>query len=175
MTKAKMKRQAEQAPVPQDRAEAERALARLGEIQRSQAVTAKALEETIAAARARAEEEARPLVEEATQLTRGLEIWATANRMTLTDGNRTKTVKLAAGEIAWRSKPPSVRLKDAPAVIVELTKLQLQRFLRTKVEVNKEAMLAEPALARMVPGVKIASDGEEFVVTPVTVQPEAVA
>jgi phage host-nuclease inhibitor protein Gam len=175
MTKAKMKRQAEQAPVPQDRAEAERALARLGEIQRSQAVTAKALEETIAQAKTKADEEARPLVEEAALLTRGLEIWATANRLTLTDGNRTKTVKLAGGEIAWRSKPPSVKLKDVPSVVSALVSLGLERFLRRKVEVNKEAMLAEPAIAATVAGVTIASDGEEFVVTPVTVQPEAVA
>ncbi len=170
MTKAKLKRAAEAAPVPQNRAEAEAALARLGTIQREQAVLAKATEETIAKAKEAAEATSRPLTEEAALLTRGLEIWATANRLTLTDGNRTKTVKLATGEMSWRTKPPSVKVKDMPAVVALLQRVGLERFLRRKVEVNKEAMLAEPAIAATVAGVTIASDGEEFVVTPVTVE-----
>lgn len=173
MTKAKLKRAAEAAPVPQDRAEAEAMLARLGSIQREQTVLAKATEETIALARAAAEATARPMTEEAALLTRGLEVWATAHRMTLTDGGRTKTVKLHTGEIAWRARPPSVKLKSLTEVVSALTVLGLARFLRTKVEVNKEAMLAEPAVAATVAGVTISSEGEEFVVSPVTV--EAVA
>lgn len=44
--------------------------------------------------------------------------------------------------------------------------LGLQRFIRTKEEPNKEAMQAEPEVARQVAGISIGSVGEDFVVEP---------
>lgn len=170
MPKTSLKRAAETVRVPQNREEAEEMLGRLGTIQREQTLLSAALEETLAAERKRAEAQNLPLKAEAEGLTRGLQLWAEANRQTLTQDGRTKTVKLATGEIAWRARPPSVKIKDAEGIFERLINLGLGRFIRLKQEVDREKMLAEPAVARTVPGVTIGSAGEEFVVSPLTEQ-----
>ena len=42
-----------------------------------------------------------------------------------------------------------------------------EEFLRTKVEINREAMLANAEQAAKIPGVLIRSAGESFVIEPV--------
>jgi phage host-nuclease inhibitor protein Gam len=163
---ARLKRVAETAPVPADLASAAASVARIGAIQRDLTLAEAALGETIAAAKAAAETAAAPLKAELELLTRGVQLWAEAHREELTNGGRTKTVALSTGEIAWRSRPPSVRIRDQAAVIETLQRLQLSRFLREKIELDREAMLREPAMAATVPGVTIGSAGEEFVVAP---------
>ncbi|GGG30821.1 hypothetical protein GCM10010964_18410 [Caldovatus sediminis] len=162
----RLKRPAEAVPAPRDREEANGYLARLGEIARVRALIQAALDEEVARRKAQAEAEAAPLAAEAERLTRGLQLWAEANRAALTEGGRIKTVKLPAGEIGWRARPPSVRIARTAEVIAALQRLGLTRFLRIKTEVDKEAMLREPEAARAVPGVSIASGGEDFVVQP---------
>lgn len=163
---AKLKRKAEASRAPRDLAEAETFLARLGEIERDRALAQAALDETVAKAQEGAGIKLAPLNAEADELTRGLQLWAEANRAKLTNEGRTKTVRLASGEIAWRTRPPSVRLSKVEMVIEAIKRLGKVQFLRTKEEVNKEAMLAEPDVARTIAGVTIASEGEDFVVTP---------
>lgn len=170
MRERKLKRAAETVRAPQSREEAEQMLARLGEIQREQLLLSAALEETIQAERTRVEAQAAPLRTEGEQLQRGIQLWAEAHRPSLTQEGRTKTVKLATGEISWRARPPSVKIKDLPNVLERLIQLGLARFVRLKQEVNREAMLAEPSVATAVPGVTISSEGEEFVVSPLTEQ-----
>jgi phage host-nuclease inhibitor protein Gam len=160
------KRGGEVARAPRDAEEANAYLAQIGALQRDLVLIQAALNEAHAADKARAEAEAAPLVAQAERLTRGVQIWAEANRESLTGGGRSKTVQLAAGEIAWRSRPPSVRIRDVAGVLVALATAGLHRFVRVKQEIDKEAMLREPALASAVPGVSIGSAGEEFVVTP---------
>ncbi len=145
-------------------------LARLGAIERDRTILATALEESLAAERTRVDAQDLPLRTEAEQLTRGIQLWAEANRPSLTQDGRTKTIRLTTGEIAWRSRPASVTLRGVEAVLEHLVKKGLTKFIREKQEVNKEAMLADVALARTVPGVTIGSQGEEFVVSPLTEQ-----
>lgn len=166
----RLKRLAETAPVPANLADAAASVARIGELQRLLALHGAALSESAAQLKAAAEAAAAPLKAEIEDLTRGVQVYAEANREVLTGGGRVKTVALATGEIAWRARPPSVRIRDQGAVIETLQKLQLGRFLREKVEIDKEAMLKNPSLAETVPGVTIASAGEEFVVTPHAVE-----
>lgn len=170
MREKKLKRAAETVRAPQSREEAEEMLARLGAIQREQKLLSAALDETIAAERARAEAKNLPLKAEAEGLTRGIQLWAEAHRPSLTQDGRTKTIRLATGEIAWRARPPSVKIKDAEGIFERLINLGLGRFIRLKQEVDREKMLAEPDAARTVPGVTIGSAGEEFVVSPLTEQ-----
>lgn len=170
MREKKLKRAAETATPPETREEAEQMLARLGEIQREKTLLSTALEETLAGERARVEAQALPLTAEAERLTRGIQLWAEANRRSLTNDGRTKTIRLSTGEIAWRARPPSVKLRDQGAILEWLMAKGLARFIRTKSEVNREAMLGEPSVAREVPGVTISSEGEEFVVSPLTEQ-----
>ncbi|WP_304808058.1 host-nuclease inhibitor Gam family protein [Falsiroseomonas sp.] len=163
---AKVKRKAEVVRAPADKSEASAFLAEIGAKQRDLVVIKAAQEEAVAAANGRAAAEAAPLEERIATLTRGLQLWAEANRDALTEGGKTKTVALPTGDVSWRLRPPSVRISNAAGVIAEAVRAGLDKFLRTKVEVNKEAMLADQANALTLPGVSIGSAGEEFVVAP---------
>ena len=163
----KNKRAAETATPPKDRDEAEAYLARIGEIQRDAALNKTVLAEAIARVTAEMEAASAKLAEEHDRLFRGLQLWAEANRHALTDGGKTKTVRLGNGTIAWRLAPPSVRIKAPEMALAFLIKNQREEFLRRKVEINREAMLASPDLASETPGVLIKSAGEAFVIEPV--------
>ena len=163
---AKNKRAAETATPPVNRDEAETYLARIGEIQRLTQLNKTALAEAVARVTADIEAESAKLAEEHDRLFRGLQLWAEANRHALTDGGKTKTVRLGNGTIAWRMAPPSVQIKGQEAVLGYLMNNTIG-FTRIKVEINREAMLARPEEAAKIPGVTIKSAGESFVVEPV--------
>lgn len=168
---AKTKTRGANLPVPQSREEAAAAVARIGAVNREIARAETAMNDEIAAIKQAAEAECAPLKEEVAATTEGLKIFAEANRATLTNQNRTKTVDLGTGTISWRTAPPKVkgvpRAKEAVAELVKKIKsLGLGQFVRVTEEVNREAMLADPERAAKVPGIKIASEGEEFAVEP---------
>ena len=56
--------------------------------------------------------------------------------------------------------------KGIVGILESLLNLGLFRFIRTKEELNKEAMLAEPDIARSISGVTIREGVEEFVIKP---------
>jgi phage host-nuclease inhibitor protein Gam len=164
---AKNKRAAETATPPKHRDEAEAYLERIGSIQREIKLNKTALAEAIANVTAEIEASSAKLAEENDRLFRGLQLWAEANRHALTDGGKTKTVRLGNGTIAWRLAPPSVQIKGQEAVLAYLMEKKGEEFLRTKVEINREAMLANAEEASKIPGVTIKSAGESFVIEPV--------
>jgi len=169
MTRTRITRSADAVPVPQSQADAAAAIHQIGEAERARALIQAALDETVAAARAKAEADAAPHRGQIEVLTRGLQIWAEANRDLLCQGGR-KTVSLATGEIGWRVRPPSVRISGLDAVIERIRALGLGRFLRVRTEVDKAAMLSEPQAAAAIDGVSIASAGEQFFVAPAGLQ-----
>jgi phage host-nuclease inhibitor protein Gam len=63
----------------------------------------------------------------------------------------TKTVALTTGEIGWRLRPPKVVVRGVEAVLDKLKRMGLDRFIRTKEEINKEAILNEPDAVARVP------------------------
>jgi len=67
--------------------------------------------------------------------------------------------------------PLSVSLRDAESILKSLRSLGLQRFIRIKEEVSKEAMLKEPDVAKTVKGVFI-GQREEFVAKPTELEIE---
>jgi phage host-nuclease inhibitor protein Gam len=164
---AKNKRAAETATPPVNRDEAEHYLARIGDIQRLTQLNRTVLAEAVARVTADIEAYSAKLAEEHDRLFRGLQLWAEANRHALTDGGKTKTVRMGNGTIAWRQAPPSVQIKGQDAVLAYLMEKKGEEFLRTKVEINREAMLANAEQASKIPGVTIKSAGESFVIEPV--------
>ena len=80
-----------------------------------------------------------------------------------------KTAAFTSGEVQWRLRPPSVSIKGKEAVLDLLRRLGLSRFIRTSEEINKEAILAEPAGVASVPGIAI-SQAEDFVIVPFQVE-----
>lgn len=152
--------------VPQDAGQADDAIRVIGACQRQLLMTETEYQERAAELKARYAEQAKPFHDEIAMRTEGLRMWAEANRASLTQGGRKKTVPFASGEISWRARPPAVRIAGAAAVIERIKALKLLQFLRVTEEPNREAMLADPAAARAIEGVSIASAGEVFEVKP---------
>lgn len=99
------------------------------------------------------------------ELTPKLQIWCEANRTTLLkDGG--KTANLITGEVSWRIRPPSVSLRKIDEVIERLERFGLHRFIRTKKEVNKDAILNEPNAVTDINGITISTGVEDFIVSP---------
>jgi phage host-nuclease inhibitor protein Gam len=165
-TRKKTKAPAVTVRVPQSQGDAIAAIARIGELNRMLARREADLNDTIADLKESAEIDAAPIKAQVVALIQGVEVWAAANRDALTDGGKVKTADLGTGKISWRLRPPSVSVRKLEEVIANLKRLGLQRFVRIKEEVNKEAMLAEPDVARTVAGVTIGSAGEDFIVEP---------
>ena len=101
----------------------------------------------------------------------GVQTWCEANREQLC--GKSKTANLITGEVAWRIRPPSVRVTGEESVIDLLKRMTLGRFVRTKEAVNKEAILNEPDAVSGVPGIKVVSGIEDFVIVPFEVDTEA--
>ncbi len=153
--------------VPRSRDEAEAMLAKIGDAQREIALVQASLDQRVADAKADAESAVKLLTKRITELTDGLRVWAEANRPELTDNGKRQHGKLATGLIAWRRRPAKVTVRGVDAVLERIEALGLDRFVRLKREINKEAMLAEPKVAGGIEGVTIGSAGEDFVVEPV--------
>lgn len=106
------------------------------------------------------------LVERMELLQTGVQTYCESRRSELTNQGKVKTANFITGEVQWRQRPPSVAVRGADAVIETLKKLGLGRFVRTKEEVNKEAILNDAEAVRGVGGISINSGVEDFVITP---------
>jgi phage host-nuclease inhibitor protein Gam len=151
--------------VPQNRDEAAGFVAEIGHCQRARSIIETGMNARIAEIKADSETRARRLAAEIEELSRGLEIWAAANREALTDGGKSKTATLASGEIKWRMTPPAVNLRGVADILKELFAKGLDQFIRTKHEIDKEAILRAPEEVADVPGISIGQH-EEFVIVP---------
>ncbi|EJS83261.1 host-nuclease inhibitor protein, partial [Pasteurella multocida subsp. multocida str. Anand1_buffalo] len=61
---------------------------------------------------------------------------------------------------------PSVAIRGADAVLEFMQRMGFDRFIRTKNEINKEALLLEPEVAKGIAGVTIKQGVEDFVIKP---------
>lgn len=156
-----------------DQDEANAAIAEIGIAQRKRAEINTAMNAELAIVRARYEEAAAPHATVIKDFGKGIQIWAEANRIALTRDGRTKTIKLAAGEFSWRTRPPSVRITGEGIVIEALKRMGLERFIRRKEEVDKNAILADPDAVRDIKGVSI-KQGEDFIIKPFATEIEEV-
>ena len=163
--KAKMKGNL---PVPQNRMEAAKHIQMIGDAQRAAKRIETEMNDRLAAIKEEHERKAAPFLDLVEQLTEGVRTWCDANREALTEGGKRKFAELGTGRVEWRSLPASVRMKKGVKVedvIAAIKRLKLP-FVRTKEEIDKEAMLRAPDDARKVAGVTIGSEGETFAVEP---------
>ena len=98
-------------------------------------------------------------------LQKGVQTWCEANRSSITKGS-SKTANLITGEVSWRTKPDSVSIKGVELVLEALKKLKLDRFIRRKEEINKDAILADKKAVENIKGISIVSGKEVFSITP---------
>jgi len=158
-------------PVPRDLNEAAKFLAQIGEKQRATDVIQSGLNTGVEKLKAEAMADAKPHQKKLSQLVEGLFVFAEAHRDELTDGGKRRTVEVPTGTFGWRMTPPAVSLRDVLTVLKNLKSLGLERFIRTKEEVSKEALLKESDVAKTVKGVTIAQH-EEFTVKPADLEVE---
>jgi phage host-nuclease inhibitor protein Gam len=174
MKTRKIKAQATREAVPQTREECTGYIAHIGTHQRERERIQAAMNDELATIRLRYEEQARPHAEAIRALSQGVQIWCDANRMQLTNGNKVKSANLGAGEVRWRMRPPKAVIRGAETVIAALRELRLERFIRSKEEINKEAILNDPAAVQHIKGITI-EQGEDFVIVPFETELEEVA
>jgi len=99
----------------------------------------------------------------------GIQTWCEAHRAELLAGGG-KEANLITGLVKWRLRPPRVSIRAADKVIERLRALGLSRFIRSKDEPNKEAMLADPTAVAAIAGISIVTGVEDFVVEPFEVE-----
>lgn len=163
--KPRIKTPASAVPVPQAREIVADYIREIGERQRQLVRLETHMNDELACVRERFESVAEPHRQRIASLQYGVQIWCEANREQLTQGGKVKTAAFTTGEIQWRTRPPSVRVTGAEAVLDLLRRMGLGRLIRTREEVNKEAILNEPEAVATVPGIAI-SQGEDFIVVP---------
>ncbi len=150
----------------QSREETEVLIKELGDAQRElQRVTTQQNDE-IGAITERYAQPLQELREAVESRQKAIQAWCESHRDELTKNGKQKTGYFNTGEVQWRQNPPSVRVTKADQVIENLKLLGLTQFIRTKEEINKDAILLEPETAQTVAGIAIKSGVEEFVVKP---------
>lgn len=154
------------ARVPQSREDAVFAVGRIGELRRAILAQKALADEAIRLVGEKFERDTLDLAAELEEHERGIQTYCEAHRNNLTNDCKVKYHDFGTGRITWRSRPPKVTIRAAEAVIEACRKLGLTQFVRVKEEVNKDAMLSEADKARLIPGVSISSEGEDFVIEP---------
>ncbi len=93
----------------------------------------------------------------------GIFNFAEANRKELTNDNKRKTIPLPTGEFGWRMNPPSLKVSNLKKIIAALKAAELQRFVRTKETLDKQALIQEPDVVSGIRGMKIVQEEDFFV------------
>lgn len=166
MTKKTRLKATAQAYVPQTKDEVVADIRTIGDLQRDLVRQQTEMNDAIA----EITDKAAPAIEEMkkrlSSLQAGVQSWCEAHRAELTNGGKVKSANLITGEVQWRQRPPSISIRGADSVLDALKNLKLDRFIRTKEEINKEAMLNEPAVVRGIAGISINSGIEDFAIVP---------
>ena len=163
---AKRIKSAAAAYVPQNRDAVITDIKRIGDLQREASRLETEMNDAIAEITEKYASQIAPLKTSIETLSKGVQGWCEANRDELTNGGKVKTANLVTGDVSWRQRPPSVSIRGVDAVMETLERLGLQRFIRTKQEINKEAILLEPKAVAGVAGITVKSGIEDFSIIP---------
>lgn len=131
-------------------------LRQLGGMQRRMEAIVAQSENRIAAIQETTDTALAPIRAAADELEKSLRGFAEKHRERLC-GKDKKTARLATGEFIWRQNPKKVGIRGADAVLAALKSLKLSRFIRTKQEVDKEAILKDPDAVKGVKGITVTS------------------
>ncbi|SUT94628.1 Mu-like prophage host-nuclease inhibitor protein Gam [[Actinobacillus] rossii] len=142
------------------------AIKQIGDLEREQVRLSTLQADEKAAIDEKYTEKLTALKEQVKPLQKAVQAYCESRRDALTNGGKQKTAYFTTGEVQWRAKPPAVIVRGIDVILESLRNSGLFRFIRTKEELNKEAMLAEPDIARLIDGVTIREGVEEFVIKP---------
>ena len=149
MATKRLKTPAAAAPQTRDAVAAD--IRTIGDLQRQITRISADMNDAIAAITAQHQPDLDRLAADVKRLGAGVQTWCEANRADITDGGKTKTANLITGEVSWRQRPPAVKITKVDLVIKTLKALGLARYLRTKEEIDKDAILAAHSAARQAP------------------------
>lgn len=152
--------------VPQNNGEAAADIRQIGDLQRDLLREVSRMNDAIAEVTAQYQPYIETMKQQIESLQEGVQAYCEAHRDDLTNGGKVKTANLVTGEVQWRQRPPSVRITGAESVIDTLYRLNLEQFIRTKYEVNKDAILNDPDGVKGVAGITVITGVEDFVITP---------
>lgn len=164
--KTRIKQNAIPFVVPTNRDECALFINKIGNLSREISVMTTAMNDEIALITNAYTGHFTPLQEELKNLNQAVQIWCEANRDELTAGGKSKSAGFITGTVQWRQRPPSVSARGLDAVLDALKSFGLNRFIRTKEELNKEAILNEPTAVAGVAGLTIKTGTEDFVISP---------
>lgn len=150
----------------QAREEVESAIKQIGDLQRELQRLATQQNDELAAITEKFAPQLQAVQDQIKPIQEAVQAWCESHRDELTNNGKTKTGSFNTGDVQWRQRPPSVGIRGVDSVLDSLKMRGLTQFIRTKEEINKEAMLNEPDTAASVPGVTIKTGIEDFVITP---------
>jgi phage host-nuclease inhibitor protein Gam len=101
------------------------------------------------------------LAERVKALQAGVQTWCEANRAALTGDHKVKFHNFLTGTVTWRTGLDSVSVTNAEAVLLTLKALKLPEFIRTKEEVNKDAVLANFSAAAKITADQVNAEADE--------------
>lgn len=142
------------------------AIKEIGDLSREHTRLATEMNDKIGATSEQYAPQLKSLEKEIEPLQKAVQEYCEANRDELTEFGKTKTANFVTGEVQWRQRPPSVAIRGAESVLESLMRLGLDRFIRTKNEINKEALLNEPEVAKGIAGITVKTGVEDFVIKP---------
>ena len=165
MAKKRLKAAA-QVYVPQSKDEVVADIRTIGDVQRELTKMEAAMNDEIAEITDRYSGPLNELKKRLEAMQAGVQAWCEAHRLELTNGGKVKSANLITGEVQWRTRPPSITIRGADSVLDTLRTLNLSQFIRTKDEINKEAMLNEPEKVKGIAGITYNSGIEDFAIVP---------
>ena len=149
MATKRLKTAAAAAPQTRDAVAAD--IRTIGDLQRQITRITADMNDAIAAITAQHQPELDRLGGDVKRLQVGVQAWCEAHRAEITNDNKVKFANFLTGEVTWRQRPPSVKITKAEVVIKCLKALGLSRYLRTKEEIDKDAILAAHSAAKLAP------------------------
>lgn len=130
--------------VPADRDQVNEAIAEIGRLQRERGRIESVMNDEMAKVKERHDGEAKPHADRIRELAKGVQLWCEANRATLTRDGKVKYHEFATGIVKWRLTPWSVAITKVADVLALLrTKGLQEKYIRSKEEPDKEALLAD--------------------------------
>lgn len=152
-------------------ADVDAAIGRLGELQRERQVAQARLDGQVAKLKDKAEAEAQPALAELRELVAAIGAWCAEHRAEVAGSADGKAAKFPAGAVTWRQNPARVELLAPVAeVIAELKRRRLAQFVVVREEIDRQAILKNPAAVAKVQGLAVPdaeARGETIRITPV--------
>ncbi len=148
---------------PSSKAEVAEAIRQLGAARRAFDTERAAMNDEISTITKRYQPKLEDLEQRAQALEEAISTWCTSHRTELC-GDGSKTATFVSGSVSWRARPASVRITDADNVIDTLRRLGLDHMIRTKTEINKQAILANQDAVKGIKGVEIVAGTEAIAI-----------